>query len=108
MIAQTTKGNSESTTVANGTELEEKQATTTVDWNQILVLQGVSAKSQEAQPETTSTQAQDSNRQSGFFSRFAARLGKMYDRITGPAATDQERRQASVMVASTRNKSWLY
>ena len=94
MIAQTTKRNSESTTVANGTEKEEQQATTTVDWKQILVLQGVSAKDQ------------DSNRQSGFFSRFAARLGKMYDWITGPAATDQERRQASVVMASTRCKSY--
>ncbi len=106
MIAQITKGNSESTTLANGTEIGEQQATTIVDRKQILVLQGISAKDQEAQPETTSTQAQDSNRQSGFFSRFAARLGKMYDWITGPAATDQERRQASVVVASTRSKSY--
>ena len=94
MVAQTTKDNSESTAVAIDTKIEELQATTTMDWKQILVLQGVSAKDQ------------DSNRQIDFFSLLAARLGKMYDRITGPAATDQERRQASLVMASTRSKSF--
>ena len=94
MIAQTTKGNSEPTTAANGMEIEEQQATTAIDWKQILELQDASAK------------IQSSNRHNGFFYRFAARLGEIYDGITGPAATDQERRQASIVMASTRSNSY--
>ncbi len=76
-----------------------------MSWEEILKLQGISAKDQEAHPETTSAQAQESNQQGSLFSRFVAHLGRMFDWVTGPASTEQARGEATVMMASTRSKS---
>ena len=98
MIAQTTQGNSQATAAVNETQVAEQQASQGLSWEEIQRLQGISASDQKAQPKK-------SVQQGGLLSRFAVTLVQVIDWVTGPASTDQERGQATAMMANTRSKS---
>ena len=54
MIAQTTKGNDESTIestlVSNGVQVEEQHISEVMNWEEILKLQGISARTRKPSP----------------------------------------------------------
>ena len=84
---------------------EEQQTSGAMTLDEILKLRNISARDQEVQTASPMTQTKETSRKLGRLSQFAVFLGSVIDCVTGPASTDQERYEATAMMASTRSKS---
>ena len=111
MIAQTTKQdrkiivNKAGATVADATDAPRTPQQEAIVSDEDLELPGISVVEQQEATERLEVQTTVSPSRQGFLIRFATQLNRLYAWITGPNVAERERREATMVWATTRSKS---